>query len=170
MVDRSHLCRVYAASIDPALHAATVIALGAAAGLDRAHNAIFYDFNPVVALGLIDNNGDPRPLYRAYEMMSKIIFSGAQYFTPVGLANGKLEEGMGAVRVSEDAGGTIFVLFVNRNASARIATVEVDGSSVVPSLLYVFDETDDPLDPLRTVVRADSNMEVPARSLVVAEF
>ena len=47
----------YAATMDPALHAATVVAIGASLGLDRSHNAIFYDFFPVIALGLIDNSG-----------------------------------------------------------------------------------------------------------------
>jgi len=54
----------YANSMDPALHAATVLALGATAGLDRSHNAIIYDFFSAVALGLIDHGGTPRPLYR----------------------------------------------------------------------------------------------------------
>ena len=162
--------QIYAASMGPPLHAATVIALGAAAGLDRAHRAIFYDFHPNIALGLLNNAASPKPLYRGYEMLAKVIFSGAMRLTPDGMTDGKFEGGMGAVLVSKDSGGTIRVLFVNRNTGARSASVELDSTPETPTTVYVFDGTDDPAQPLRTVAATGPDIELPAESLVVVEY
>ncbi len=161
----------YAMTMEPALHAATVVSLGAYVGLDRAHNAIFYNYDPLIALGLLDNNVTPRPLYRAYELMSKLINDTTEHLTAQGSVNGRLDAGMGAVLVSRDTvTGTVRALLVNRNASARVVQISLNGSAATPTVLYVFDENDDPADPLRTVGALDSDIELPARSLALAEF
>ncbi len=72
---------------------------------------------------MVDNSGSPKPLYRAYELMAKLITPGANRLAPTGLADGRIEAGMGAVLVSKDTGGKIRVLFVNRNTGTRSATV-----------------------------------------------
>jgi hypothetical protein len=162
--------QTYAAGMGPPLHAATVIALGAAAGLDRSHNALFYDYHPTIALGLVDNDGQPRTLYRGYEMMAKVIVPGAERLSPSGLSDGWLDSGMGAVLISRDGAGIIRVLLVNRNSSERSAIVELDGSAATPNTIYAFGETDDTHDPLRTITPTGSRIEIPANSLMVLIF
>lgn len=49
-------------------------------------------------------------------MMAKVIRPGAVRLSPTGMADGKLDDGMGAVLVSRDGAGTIRVLLINRNA------------------------------------------------------
>ena len=162
--------QTYAAGMGPPLHAATVIALGAAAGLDRAHNAIFYDYHPAIALGLVDNSGQQRTLYRGYELMAKVIVPGAVRLSPAGFGDGWFDAGMGAVLVSRDGGGTIRVLLVNRNAGQRTVTVELNSVATAPDTIYAFDGSDDPIDPLRTITPSGSAIVLPANSLMVLEF
>jgi hypothetical protein len=147
-----------------------VIALGTAVGLDRTHNAIFYDYHPTIALGLVDNNGQPRTLYRGYEIMAEVIVPGAERLSPGEFADGRLDAGMGAVLVSRDSTGTVRILLVNRNSSERTAIVELDGSATTPSKIYAFDGTDDPLDPLRTAVSTGPRVVMTANSLMVLVF
>ncbi len=161
----------YATSINPALHAATVILLGSAAGLDRSHNAIFYNYNTSIALGMIDNNGVPRPLYRAYEMMALLIDSNKQRLVVEGMSNGKLDAGLGAQMVTRDIlTGEVKALFVNRNSSVRIVRMSIDGTASQPNELFVFEATDDPADPLRSVPVSTTEFEIPPGSLVLAIF
>jgi len=161
----------YAATMDPALHAATVVALGAALGLDRSHNAIFYDFFPAIALGLIDNAGTPRPLYRAYELMAKITTGSAERLTITGLSDGRLDAGMGAALAAQDSqNGVVRVLLVNRNATSRTVTITLDGTDATPAQLFVFDANANPADSLPTVAAPSAMFTLPARSVAVAEF
>ncbi|MDH3442166.1 MAG: hypothetical protein OEM63_15510, partial [Gammaproteobacteria bacterium] len=161
----------YAATMDPALHAATVVALGASLGLDRSHNAIFYDFFPAVALGLIDNAGTPRPLYRAYELMAKLVTDNAERLTVTGLPDGRLDAGMGAVLVAQDSqSGVVRALLVNRNASSRAVKITLDGVDATPAQLFVFDASANPADSLPTVQAPGATFTLPARSVAVAEF
>lgn len=102
--------------------------------------------------------------------MAKLITPGATRLAPNGLVDGKIETGMGAVLVTKDAGGTIRVLFVNRNSSTRNATVELDGLPSIPSLLYIYDRTDDPALALRSIIPGTVDIELPPESLVVVEF
>ena len=163
--------QAYASSMGPALHAATVVALGASAGLDRSHNAIIYDFFPAIALGLVDNGGTPRPLYRAYELMAKLTNGTAERIAVQGLADGRLDAGMGAVLVSRDAqSGTVRVLLVNRNSAARTVQLTLDGSVATPTQLFVFDANADPAASLPTVPMPQSTFQLPSRSVAVAEF
>jgi len=161
----------YASSMDPALHAATVLALGASAGLDRSHNAIIYDFYPAIALGLIDNQGVARPLYRAYELMAKLVEGNAEQLSVAGITDGRLDAGMGAILSARDAlSGTVRVLLVNRNTSSRTVRVALDGVTSTPLQVYVFDASADPADGLATMPLPASLFEIPARSVAVAEF
>jgi hypothetical protein len=155
----------------PALHATTVIALGASTGLDRSHNAIIYDFFPAIALGLIDNSGTPRPLYRAYELMAKLVSDTTERIAVQGVADGRLDVGMGAVLVSRDTtNGAVKVLLVNRSPTPRTTRVTLDGTVVTPAQLFLFDASADPADPLTTVVAPQSVFELPPESIAVAEF
>lgn len=161
----------YASSMDPALHAVTVVALGATAGLDRSHNAIIYDFFSGVALGLIDHAGTPRPLYRAFELMAKLTTGNSEQLAVQGIADGRLDAGMGAVLVAREAQtGMLRVLLVNRNTSSRTVRLTLDGATAIPTGLYVFDASTSPADNLQMVPVAESTFTLPARSVAVAEF
>jgi hypothetical protein len=161
----------YAATMDPALHAATVVALGSSLGLDRSHNAILYDFFPALALGLIDNSGTPRPLYRAYELMAKLVTGSAEQLTITGISDGRLDAGMGAALAAQDTqSGVVRVLLVNRNANSRTVKITLDGAEATPAQLFVFDASANPADSLPTVQVPDATFTLPARSVAVAEF
>ena len=161
----------YANSMLPALHATTVISLGASTGLDRSHNAIIYDFFPAIALGLIDNNGTPRPLFRAYELMAKLVSDSTERIAIQGDADGRLDAGMGAVLVSRDTtNGAIRVLLTNRNQTLRTTRITIDGAVVTPTQLFIFDASANPADPLTTVAMPQAIFELPPESIAVAEF
>ena len=161
----------YAATMDPALHATTVVALGASLGLDRSHNAIFYDFFPVLALGLIDNSGTPRPLYRAYELMAKLTVGNAERLGITGLADGRLDAGMGAALAAQDAqSGTVRVLLVNRSTSSRTTKITLNGAAAMPTQLFVLDASSDPVNSLPIVQTSSATFVLPPRSIAVAEF
>jgi len=161
----------YAMSMDAALHASTVILLGAQVGLDRSHKALFYNYFPEIALGLIDNDGQPRPLYRAYEMMAKIIDSNKERFVLSNANSGRLDSGMGAVMVTRDqSSGTQRALFVNRNSTSRIARIAFDGVNTRPLELFVLDASDNPVNSLRSVAVTADEFNVPAESLVLVVF
>ncbi len=159
---------VYAASIEPALHVATVLSLGAYAGLDRAHRAIFWDFFPSsIRLGLLDHDRNPRSAYRAYELLSRVIVEEAERLSPAGLADGRLDGGLGAVLAGRDAAGVVRVLLTNRNAEARTARVRLGGTVRIPSRILVFA---DPVAPIEEAVGSASEVIVPGASLVLLEF
>jgi len=161
----------YASSMAPALHATTVLALGASTGLDRSHNAIIYDFFPAIALGLIDNSGAPRPLYRAYELMAKLVTDTTERIAVEGVADGRLDAGMGAVLVSHDTtNGAVRVLLINRNQTPRTTRITLDGTVVTPAQLFLFDASANPADSLTTVATLQSVFELPPESIAVAEF
>jgi len=161
----------YASSMSPALHAATVIALGASAGLDRSHNAIFYDFFAAIALGLIDNAGTPRPLYRAYELVAKLTTNSTQQLVIDELGDGRLEAGMGAALAAQDtSNGAVRVLLINRNSTPRTARITLNGSETTPTQLFIFDASSDPASNLTTIPLPEVIFELPARSIAVAEF
>jgi len=161
----------YAATMDPALHATTVVALGASLGLDRSHNAIFYDFFPVVALGLIDNGGTPRLLYRAYELMAKLTVGNAERLGITGLADGRLDAGMGAALAAQDAqSGTVRVLLVNRGTTSRTTRMTLNGAAATPAQLFILDTSSNPANSLPIVQTSSATFVLPPRSIAVAEF
>jgi len=148
-----------------------VIALGANTGLDRSHNAIIYDFFPAIALGLIDNSGTPRPLYRAYELMAKLVSDTTERIAVQGVADGRLDVGMGAVLASRDtSNGAIRVLLINRNQTPRTTRITLDGAVVTPTQLFIFDASANPADPLTAVAMPQTVFELPPESIAVAEF
>jgi len=161
----------YAMSMDAALHASTVILLGAQVGLDRSHKALFYNYLPVIALGLIDNDNQPRPLFRAYEMMANLIGDGNQMLTVTNLSNGRLDSGQGAVMVSKDpTNNNRRALFVNRNATAKTARIAFDGVNTQAMEMFVLDASDNPVNALRMVSVTSDGFIVPAESLVLVVF
>jgi len=149
-------------TMDVALHHATVLALGAAAGLTHAHHAIFWDFfaADLPGLGILNHDMSPKPVYYAYALLARMIGAGASRLAPIGNTDGRLDGGMGAVLASRDAAGNVWVLLVNRNSSARTATV-----GATPTAITVFD---DPASPPHDVAPT-SVIAIPARSIVLVE-
>ena len=154
----------YAASIEPALHAASVIAWGAVSGLARAHRAILWDFYPggAVTLGLADHAGAPKPLQRAYALLARLTGEGST------LARAHVESfpDGGSMLATRDAAGQLRVLFVNLGPKKRKAKLAIDGEKRLPSALLVFD------DPAAGIVNAKprKTLVLPPRSIVVAEY
>jgi hypothetical protein len=146
--------------MDVALHNATVIALGAAAGLSRAHRSIFWEFFDGTPFGLVQHDGTARPAYHAYALLAQVIAGGSTRLAPAGIADGRLDAGMGAVLASRDTSGKVRVLFVNRNTAARTATMGAPPTSVT-----VFD---DPAQAPHTVAPTEI-FTIPPRSLVLVE-
>jgi hypothetical protein len=147
-------------TMDPALHLATVIALGAAAGLDHAHHSFFWDFYSVVSMvpfGLLDHQVQPKPAYHAYAMLARLV--GGDRLVIAGREDGRFDGGMGAVLASRDANGRSKVLVVNRGNSAK--TVSAGLAAAVTIL-------DDPAKPPHTLAPA-TIVTVPPRSIVLIE-
>ncbi len=149
-------------TMDVALHHATVLVLGATAGLTHAHHALFWDFLApgVPSLGLLRHDLTPKPAYYAWVLLAQVIRDGAARLAPIGHADGKLDGGLGAVLASRDAAGQVRVLLVNRATAARTATV-----GAPPTAVTVLD---DPTRPPRTVAPS-AVVTVPARSIVLIE-
>jgi hypothetical protein len=154
-----------ATKMDVALHNATVLALGAAAGLTHAHHSTFWQptasFN--VNLDLLFGSNQQftlLPAYHAYTLLAAVIGSGRSRLEPAGAADGKLDQGLGAVLASLDSSGVVRVLLINRESSARTATV-----GAIPTAVTVFD------DPTRAPysVSPTEVVTVPASSLVLIE-
>ena len=157
----------YAWSTEPPLHAATVIALGANAGLGRAHHAIFWDFYRwnAITWGLVDHDLQPKPLAYAYQLLARAIPDGAVRLLPRAPANGRLDDGLGAVLATRDAGGTLRVLLVNRNEEWRTARVLVDGVPGQPAAVTAYLLPDGLVDGV-----LDPEIPVPPRALVLVEL
>ena len=149
-------------TMDLALHHATVIALGAAAGLTHAHHSIFWEFydGAPASLAFIHHDGSPKPAYYAYQLLAQVIGARSSRLAPLGNADGRLDGGMGAVLASRDGAGKVRVLLVNRGAQARTATV-----GATPTAVTVFD---DPARPPHAVAPS-AVLTVPPRSLVLVE-
>jgi len=149
-------------TMDVALYDSTVLALGATAGLAHTHHAIFWNFfdRGFPGLGIIDHDLSLQPAYYAYTLFAQVIGSGSSRLAAIGHSDGKLDDGMGAVLASRDAGGKVRVLLVNRNTSARTATV-----GATPTAVTVLS------DPTRvpSAVPPSAVVTVPARSIVLVE-
>jgi hypothetical protein len=154
----------YAASVAPALHAATVLARGAGAGLARAHRSILWDFYPdeLVTLGMVDHVGRPKPLHRAYALLARLIGEGGALLPTAG--SGRAASG--SVLATRDASGKLRMLFVNPDRRKHKAKVMIDGQKARPSAVFVFSDPDAGI----TSVKPKKKIKLPARSLVVAEF
>jgi len=154
--------------MDQALHAATVLALGSAAGLDRAHRAIFWAFYPGIHFGLLEKDVTERSLHKAYRLMAQVITAGAHRLEPVsGAPGGELEGGLGALLAARDSNGKVRVLFVNRNGEPRTAQIVLDGEPAVPSLVRTFA---DPEGDIEDSQPGTQLIDIPARSLVLVEL
>lgn len=131
-------------TMDAPLLVSTVLALGAAQGLEHAHRALFYDFYEGLPFGLLDHGVRPKPLYHAYALLASLVGKGWARLPPKGHEDGKLDGGLGAVIASRDDAGVVRALLVNRGASARTATISVQGIAKVPSAVRVFDAPSSP--------------------------
>lgn len=155
----------YAASMEPALHVATVLSLGANAGLDRAHHAILYDFYPgIIQLGIVDGAAQPKPAHRAYELLAKIVTGDSVRLDPDGFPDGKISADLSVIS-SRDAGGTVRMLFTNRGP-ARLISAHL-GDNVGPSELQSFF---DPVPGIITTPATSPHFTIPGDSLVLAIF
>lgn len=155
-------------TIDVALHHATVLALGAAAGIRHAHHAIFWNFlgQGLPPLGIIDHDGSPLPAYHAYVMLAQLIGSGSSRLSPIGHSDGRLDGGAGAVLASKDAAGKVRVLFINRGAVARTARVDLPSGAATPTKVRALV---DPKQPPADVAPSTA-IVLPARSIVLVEL
>jgi len=152
-------------TMDVALHHATVLALGPAVGLSRAHHALFYDYvapgSP--GLGIVDHDFTPKPAYYAFALFAQLIGTGA---TRLPTGDGTLDAGMGAVIAAKDGTGTLRVLFVNRNTSARTARIDLPSGPALPARVQAFaDPHAAPGDVTPQVI-----VTVPARSIVLVDL
>ena len=155
-------------AIDGALDDATVVALGAAAGLTHMHYAGFWDpfGGPSFPFGFLNHDFSPKPAYYAYALLAKVIGNGSSRLAPTGNPDGKLDGGMGAVLASKDAGGKVRVLLINRNAAARTARIDLPTGAATPTSVRAFaDPKNPPADVAPSTVIA-----VPARSIVLIEL
>lgn len=156
---------VYAASMAPALHIATVLSLGAAAGLDRSHHAILFDFYPgFIQLGILDGAVQPKPAHRAYELLAEMIPGSSDRLTPAGFADGRISADL-SVLASRDAGGKVRMFFINRGAGVLVSAHL--GDNVGPSELRSFE---DPAVGITTTPGTGPRVAVPPDSLVLAIF
>jgi len=155
-------------TMDVALHHATVIALGAALGLTRAHHALFWDFYgpDVPDLGIINHDFSPKPAFYAFVLLAQVIGADRERLAPIGAEDGKLDDGMGAVLASKDASGKVRVLLVNRNTAPRTARIVLPAGAATPTHVSTFDEsTTEPSDTAAAEV-----IDIPPRSIVAVEL
>ncbi len=156
----------YAASMAPALHVATVLSLGAAAGLDRAHHAILWDFYPgIIQLGILDGAVTPKPAHRAYAMLADIVTGDSVRLTPSGAADGRVSADVSAL-ASRDAGGTVRMLLVNRGKGTALIETHL-GDGVGPRSLMLFR---DPAAGPSVSTTAGTRLLLPPESLVLATY
>jgi len=153
-------------TMDAPLHAATVLALGAASGLDHAHRAIFWDYFAGLPFGLVDHDGKPKPLYWAYAMLAEIVGKGSARLAPKGFASGRFDGGNVAVLATKDDAGVVRVLVVNRSASSRTVEVALSGTTTTPKSVKLFDA---PASPPRTIDAAPK-LPLPPRSIALVSF
>lgn len=155
-------------SMTPALHAATVLALGAALGLDRAHRAILWSFYPAIPWGLVDHDGSELPVLHAYALLAAL-YGGegdAEQLEVAGAPLGRPGPDA-AVLAARGADGKLRALLVNRGASPRLARFSVGGKVRRPARLTLFE---DPKQAPRARSVAGDPIAVPGRALVLVEL
>jgi hypothetical protein len=155
-------------SMSPALHAATVLTLGAALGLDRAHRAILWSFYPAIPWGLVDHDGSELPVLHAYALLAAL-YGGeqdAEQLEVGGAPLGRLGSDA-AVLAARGSDGKLRALLVNRGANARLARLSVGGAAVQPARLTILE---DPKQPPRSRAVTGDRIAVPARALVLVEL
>ncbi len=145
------------------LHHATVIAGAAALALEHAHQSIFYDFYAPLPFGLVANDGTPRPLYHAYELLQRAFAPGASRLAVDGAANGLFAGSDGAVLATRGSDGKRRVLVINRANAPRLVRVDAGGQPVAPTGVTLFD---DPAEAPHDVAPS-ALVTVPAQSLAL---
>ncbi|HEX4417230.1 MAG TPA: hypothetical protein VH165_04985 [Kofleriaceae bacterium] len=150
-------------TMDTPLLVATVLARGAALGLEHAHHSLFYAFVPGLPYAAVAADGSPLPLYHAYELLHDLIGTGADRLAIAGAPDGALDGGTGAVVASHAAGGPVRVLVVNRGTAARTARVDAGGATATPSRVDVFDDPAAPPHP----IAPSAVVSVPAHAIVL---
>ena len=152
----------YAHSIAPALHAATVLARSAAAGLSRAHHVFFWDFFPFRIRGLYQNDLETRPQYFAFLLAGAAIGDGNRVLPVTGATDAHI------VLATEDAGGRrARPPLVNLATTNEVVSVGVAGRAGSPSRVRVY------ADPAGSVVDGAAvagTIAVPAQSIVLIDF
>lgn len=149
----------YAASIDPALHAATVLARGATAGLARAHHVFFWDFFPFRIRGLFQNDLATRPQYFAFALVGDAIANQARVLPVTGASDTRI-----VLATQTDA---TRVFLVNRDTTNQIVRITLAGAPAVPKRIRVYD---DPAGVVRDVAPAGDTFAMSGSSLALIEL
>jgi len=157
----------YAASMAPALHIATVLSLGAAAGLDRAHHAILWDFYPsLIQLGMVAYDGTPKPAHHAYALLARVITGDSRILYPAEAPDGRLGAD-GSVLASVAADGGVRALVVNRGSTPRRVALGFGTQGAALSELWILD--DPATGPVAQPAPA-APFDVPAGAIALAVF
>jgi hypothetical protein len=151
----------YAASIDPALHAATVLARAAVAGLAHAHHVFFWDFFPFRIRGLFSNTVQPVPPYYGFALFAAAIANEARLLSTGGATDTRI------VLATRDSGGTAHVLLVNRDAVSAVVEVAIDGIATAPSRVRIYD---DPAGAIHDTQATGTAVAMPAKSIALIDF
>jgi hypothetical protein len=152
----------YAHSIDPALHAATVISRAATAGLSHAHHVFFWDFFPFRIRGLYQNDLQTRPQYYAFRMLTAVI-GGGNRILPV--VSGTSDTHV--VLATQEPSGRVHVLLVNRDATSQLVQVDTPGVPQTPSAVSAYFDPAGTIQPGKTVAGL---ITVPAESIVQLDY
>jgi len=151
----------YAYSMEPVLLMSSVIVAGAALGLDHAHHTFFWDYFPQNALtwGLLSHSVEPKPLFRAYELLAQAIAPGSERLE---LSSTGTQPQLALA--ARDAFGTLRLLFVNHSGQVLRTRVRVKRASAEIRDVRIFDNA-------QTGPRAGTFdggvLNVPPRSLVL---
>jgi hypothetical protein len=117
-----------------------VLSLAAAAGLDRAHHAILWDFYPsLIQLGMVAHDGTPKPTHHAYALLSRVITGDSHLLHPAQAPDGRLGTD-GSVLAARAGDGSVRVLVANRGAGVRRVALGVGTEVPALSELWIFDD------------------------------
>jgi hypothetical protein len=152
----------YAHSIAPALHAATVLARAATAGISHAHHVFFWDFFPFRIRGLYQNDLQTRPQYYAFSMMASVIGSGDSRILPVtGASDTQI------VLAAQDASGHVHVLLVNLDTTSQVVRVSMGATPAIPSAVHLYS---DPSGVIQPAAATGDTVTIPAQSIALVDF
>lgn len=149
--------------MDAPLHAATVLALAATAGLEHAHRSIFFDYYSGIPFGLIGEDRGPKPVFHAYTLLAAVV--GAPRIAVQNAADGRLGGGLGAVLATRGTDGTLRVLVVNRDNAPHPLVLTIAGVKASPKAVRVFDTAG-----AAPSVRPGAPTTLPARSIALFDL
>lgn len=149
--------------MDAPLHAATVLALAATAGLEHAHRSIFFDYYAGIPFGLVAEDRSPKPVFHAYTLLATVV--GAPRIAASNAADGRLGSGLGAVLATRGSDGTLHVLVVNRDSAPHPLSLTIAGVKATPKAVRLFDTAS-----AAPSVRPGAPTSLPARSIALFDL